>query len=205
MKSPLYLLTALLPLTLAIPSADAEVENESLEERSNGNNCRSSQSIPYYRYPCDSSDKLGSYQSNKNVDYICKYKWGIPILLVYKGDIFTKPNRGWYKTGNNWWVKENYRPRGCSMFFLPRRMVSLRIDNAIGKGNKSCWWGWILSVRMWEMKKATFLCALMETCKTISILSNVVSPSEFEENLLAAQMPKVFGMYLRICVGFEWL
>jgi tellurite resistance protein len=37
------------------------------------------------------------------------------------------------------------------------------------------------------MKKATFLCALMETCKTISILSNVVSPSEFEENLLAAQ------------------
>jgi hypothetical protein len=74
MKSPLYLLTALLPLTLAIPSADAEVEGESLEERNNGNKCRSSQSIPYYRYPCDSSDKLGSYPSNKDVDYQCKYK-----------------------------------------------------------------------------------------------------------------------------------
>jgi hypothetical protein len=74
MKSPLYLLTALLPLTLAIPSADADVENESLEERNGGDKCRSSQSIPYYRYPCDSSDKLGSYPSNKHVDYICKYK-----------------------------------------------------------------------------------------------------------------------------------
>jgi hypothetical protein len=37
------------------------------------------------------------------------------------------------------------------------------------------------------MKKATFLCVLMEACKTISIHLNVVSPSEFEENLLAAQ------------------
>ncbi|GFF59559.1 hypothetical protein IFM46972_11414 [Aspergillus udagawae] len=97
MKSPLFLLTALLPLTLAIPSADADVENESLEERNGGDKCRSSQSIPYYRYPCDSSDKLGSYPSNKHVDYICKYK-------------------GWYKTGNNWWVKENFRPSGCRWF-----------------------------------------------------------------------------------------
>jgi hypothetical protein len=102
MKSPLYILTVLLPLALAIPAAEPDVGAESIEERDNRNDnnkqtdrCRKNSQIWYYRYPCDSSDRLGSYRNNQHVDYICKYK-------------------GWYKTGNSWWVKGSDKPSNCN-------------------------------------------------------------------------------------------
>jgi hypothetical protein len=102
MKSPLYVLTVLLPLALAMPSPEADVGAESLEERGNGdgknnnwdgknsnwdgkdnhwdgkdNNrdkCSKKWPIDYYQFPCDGSYKKGTYESNKHVDYKCKYK-----------------------------------------------------------------------------------------------------------------------------------
>ncbi|GFF46763.1 hypothetical protein IFM58399_07881 [Aspergillus lentulus] len=110
MKSPLYILTVLLPLALAIPAAEPDVGAESVEERDNRNGhghghdhdhdrgrndrCSKNSQIPYYRYPCDSSDRLGSYGSNRHVDYICKYN-------------------GWYRTGNSWWVRGSDKPSNC--------------------------------------------------------------------------------------------
>ncbi|GFF71201.1 hypothetical protein IFM61392_08668 [Aspergillus lentulus] len=108
MKSPLYILTVLLPLALAIPAAEPDVGAESVEERDNRNGhghdhdhdrdrndrCSKNSQIPYYRYPCDSSDRLGSYGNNRHVDYICKYN-------------------GWYRTGNGWWVRGSDKPSNC--------------------------------------------------------------------------------------------
>lgn len=76
MKSALYLLTALLSLTLAMPSAEPdEAEDDSLEERDpqgggrQGRRCRSDDRIWYYREPCRAA---GNYDPNERVQYQCK-------------------------------------------------------------------------------------------------------------------------------------
>ncbi|KAL3413967.1 uncharacterized protein AFUA_3G13755 [Aspergillus fumigatus Af293] len=108
MKSPLYILTVLLPLALAIPAAEPDDGADSLEARRDRNRdrCSKNSQIPYYRYPCDGSDKMGNYRSNEHVEYICQYK-------------------GWYKTGNNWWVKGSDKPRDCGMY-ISRKDLWLR-------------------------------------------------------------------------------
>ena len=76
MKSPLYILTVLLPLALAIPAAEPDDGADSLEARRDRNRdrCSKNSQIPYYRYTCDGSDKMGNYRSNEHVEYICQYK-----------------------------------------------------------------------------------------------------------------------------------
>lgn len=75
MKSPLYLLTALLPLTLAIPSAEPdEAEDDLLEERDaqpqrQNQGCDSNHQIWYYKSPCPPS---GKYNPHEKVQYQCK-------------------------------------------------------------------------------------------------------------------------------------
>ncbi|KAL2820927.1 hypothetical protein BDW59DRAFT_150517 [Aspergillus cavernicola] len=94
MKSPLYLLTVILPFTLAFPSSE-ENENEddlhSLEDRAK--KCRASHEIKYYRWPCA---QTGKYNANQNVEYQCKWRDG-----------------DWWKTSKNWWVKGSDVPNNC--------------------------------------------------------------------------------------------
>ncbi|EIT75596.1 hypothetical protein AO1008_08320 [Aspergillus oryzae 100-8] len=97
MKSPIYLLTALLPLTLplvnATPTAepdDLEVEGSVLEDR---DNCRVERPFVYRKYPCDSSDITGRANRGDNVNFQCRY-------------------RNWYKTPKGW-VKQDDKPRRC--------------------------------------------------------------------------------------------
>jgi len=86
MKSPLYLLTILLPLatelTFASPIADVE-DTDILEERdrgsdhggfSSGKSCRVFKPYWYYKYPCESSDKLGRENEGGTFTATCKYK-----------------------------------------------------------------------------------------------------------------------------------
>ncbi|PYH43925.1 uncharacterized protein BP01DRAFT_401905 [Aspergillus saccharolyticus JOP 1030-1] len=95
MKSAIYLLTALLPLTLAIPSAEeADVDSDDndvhLAARSQ---CKSGNQINYYRWPCWNN---GHYNAQQQVTYKCKWR-----------------NGDWYKTGNNWWVRGSDVPSQC--------------------------------------------------------------------------------------------
>ena len=78
MKSALYLLTALLSLTLAMPSAEpdeAEDDSLDLEERDpqgggrQGRRCRSDDRIWYYRFPFQAA---GNYDPHERVQYQCK-------------------------------------------------------------------------------------------------------------------------------------
>ncbi|PIG86574.1 hypothetical protein AARAC_002066 [Aspergillus arachidicola] len=97
MKSPIYLLTALLPLTLPLANAtptaepdDLDVEGSVLEDR---DNCKVDRGFNYYKYPCDSSDITGRANRGDNVNFQCRY-------------------RNWYKTPKGW-VKQNDKPRNC--------------------------------------------------------------------------------------------
>ncbi|KAL2863993.1 uncharacterized protein BJX67DRAFT_362194 [Aspergillus lucknowensis] len=91
MKSPLYLLTAILPFTLALPSEEIEDNVHSLEERAS--KCKSNHEIKYYKWPCQ---QTGKYNPNENVEYQCKWSDG-----------------DWYKTSKNWWVKGSDVPNKC--------------------------------------------------------------------------------------------
>jgi hypothetical protein len=78
MKSPLYLLTTLLPLTLAFPSAEPEADADALEERAKSNKnkdrCSAQHKFDYYKYPCKNSHyKKGSYRKDDDVHWDCKY------------------------------------------------------------------------------------------------------------------------------------
>ncbi|KAJ5784186.1 uncharacterized protein N7503_009398 [Penicillium pulvis] len=87
MKSPLYLLTILLPLAteivVASPTANFE-DSDILEERDRGgggkvgdksNACRIQHPYWYWKYPCDSSDKFGSRENTGGQwNAICRYK-----------------------------------------------------------------------------------------------------------------------------------
>lgn len=89
MKSPLYILTILLPLLteLAFASPTADIEDiDILEERDrgdhrgdfkgggSGNPCRVFKPYWYYKYPCESSDKLGRENQGSTFTATCKYK-----------------------------------------------------------------------------------------------------------------------------------
>ncbi|CAI7649309.1 unnamed protein product [Penicillium glandicola] len=105
MKSPLYLLTALLPLAaMAMPAAEPEEDGsfDSLEERDGGgrggdrdrDSCRVRNIYWYYQYPCESSDKVGRSNPGDNFQPICKY-------------------HDWYKNSKGWWTQERNKPRNC--------------------------------------------------------------------------------------------
>lgn len=96
MKSPLYILSMLLPLAteVAIGSPVAEPDFVAIEERGRGNNkgwdkewddhrewdhkknpCEVQRSYPYYKYPCDSSPSTGMSQVGAIFTPSCKYQW----------------------------------------------------------------------------------------------------------------------------------
>lgn len=86
MKSPIYLLTALLPLTLplvnATPTAepdDLEVEGSVLEDR---DNCRVERPFVYRKYPCDSSDITGRANRGDNVNFQCRYRYVLKVRSI---------------------------------------------------------------------------------------------------------------------------
>ncbi|KAB8069355.1 hypothetical protein BDV29DRAFT_182943 [Aspergillus leporis] len=102
MKSPLYILTALLPLAMQVVNASPtappnEAEDSLIEERDNiqeRDSCRVDRNeFSYYRYPCGSSERTGRARRGDNVEFICKY-------------------RDWYRTPNGW-VREDEKPRRC--------------------------------------------------------------------------------------------
>ncbi|KAF7589986.1 hypothetical protein BBP40_003430 [Aspergillus hancockii] len=92
MKSPLYLLTVLLPLLVqATPTPEGEdLDDSAIEER---DFCRVQNSFKYWKYPCSSSDTVGTANKGDTVTFICKYKT-------------------WYRTPRGW-VKENEKPKQC--------------------------------------------------------------------------------------------
>ncbi|KAI9927575.1 hypothetical protein MW887_003193 [Aspergillus wentii] len=76
MKSPLYILTALLPIAaIALPNPDtggdggdeldAPLEERGFEERDleERDRCRFRKSGSYWKYPCFSSERIGSFRS----------------------------------------------------------------------------------------------------------------------------------------------
>ena len=80
MKSPIYLLTALLPLTLPLVNATPTAEPDDIEEvdgsvLENRDNCRVERPFAYRRYPCDSSDITGRANRNDNVNFQCRYRY----------------------------------------------------------------------------------------------------------------------------------
>ncbi|KAE8332984.1 hypothetical protein RU639_013831 [Aspergillus parasiticus] len=107
MKSPIYLLTTLLPLvaqlTGATPTED-HADYDSLEERTEGFSigdkqakqgaCTIERPFQYYKYPCDSSDRVGEARRGEQWQSSCKYK-------------------NFYKTKNGWWAKQENKPRNC--------------------------------------------------------------------------------------------
>ncbi|KAE8395622.1 hypothetical protein BDV23DRAFT_178667 [Aspergillus alliaceus] len=94
MKSPLYILTALLPLAVqvaqATPVAESDADDSIIEERSN---CKVKHGFDYWKYPCDSSDRTGHANKGDNVDFQCRY-------------------RNWYKTPRGW-VRQSDKPSSC--------------------------------------------------------------------------------------------
>ncbi|KAJ5220594.1 uncharacterized protein N7469_009481 [Penicillium citrinum] len=109
MKSPLYLLTILLPLAteLAFASPTADVEDtDILEERdrggdrggfNGGNPCKVFKPYWYYKYPCESSGKLGQENQGGTFTATCKY---------------SNNGNNWYKTKRGWTQGFN-RPQRC--------------------------------------------------------------------------------------------
>ncbi|RAL13541.1 uncharacterized protein BO97DRAFT_413504 [Aspergillus homomorphus CBS 101889] len=96
MKSPIYLLTALLPLTLAIPSAeeaDVDADESDVHLAARASTCSSNNQINYYQWPCVNR---GSYQPQQKVEYRCKWRDG-----------------DWYKTTRGWWVRASDVPTRC--------------------------------------------------------------------------------------------
>ncbi|KAL3455741.1 hypothetical protein BJX64DRAFT_294741 [Aspergillus heterothallicus] len=100
MKSPIYLLTALLPLTLAFPSAEADPDVEDLDADADGfleerapNNCKYTNGGWYYKYPVIQGAK---YNQGGNAQFSCKSKDG-----------------DWWKTNNGWWVSGDKMSPGC--------------------------------------------------------------------------------------------
>ncbi|KAJ5522637.1 hypothetical protein N7513_013210 [Penicillium frequentans] len=107
MKSPLYLLTILLPLAteIVIASPADFDDSDTLEERDRGgggkfgdksNACRIQHPYWYWKYPCDSSDKFGRENTGGQWNAICRYN-------------------NWYKTKKGW-VHDFDKPNNCRMF-----------------------------------------------------------------------------------------
>jgi hypothetical protein len=106
MKSPLWILTVLLPLVTELaaasptpnPDSDSldsfeEFEERDLEDRRvKADPCRYNKDYWYYKYPCDSSDKEKG-KAGALFDASCKYK-------------------KWYKTSKGW-VRDSEKPPKC--------------------------------------------------------------------------------------------
>jgi hypothetical protein len=86
MRSPLYLLTALLPLLAqASPTPEGEDFDDSvIEER---DFCRVQKSFQYWKYPCSSSDTTGHANQGDTVHFICKYKYVCTVNIFWLGKI----------------------------------------------------------------------------------------------------------------------
>lgn len=85
MKSPAYLLVALLPLVsqVALANPVAGAEDLDLEERGDDwghhknhpdNDCRVKKPYWYHKYPCDSSNKVGESKVGDKFAPVCKYQ-----------------------------------------------------------------------------------------------------------------------------------
>ncbi|KAJ5110969.1 hypothetical protein N7532_001504 [Penicillium argentinense] len=115
MKSPVVILTTLLPLTSSVAFAKpvaAASDDFSLEERGrgenwdNGNNhwggdhdhhenwCKVKKPYWYHKYPCDQSGIVGKSSVGDNFAPVCKYQ-------------------NWYKNSKGWWVKDEFKPPRC--------------------------------------------------------------------------------------------
>ncbi|KAJ6018908.1 hypothetical protein N7499_009915 [Penicillium canescens] len=114
MKSPSYILVALLPLASQLTAATpvAEPHFDSLEERGGGNDkgygdhrgygdtnvCEVKRTYPYYKYPCDSSPSNGTSLLGATFTSFCKYQ--------------NSDSGVWYSAPRGW-VKEEDKPRRC--------------------------------------------------------------------------------------------
>ncbi|KAJ5976475.1 hypothetical protein N7481_010182 [Penicillium waksmanii] len=124
MKSPIFILAALLPLATQVAMANpvaAANSDSSLEERGGNWNgdlnhghggkgwdnhwddddrpqdwCKVKQPYWYHKYPCDSSGTVGESKVGDNFAPVCKYQ-------------------NWYKNPKGWWVKDEYKPRRCQV------------------------------------------------------------------------------------------
>ncbi|KAJ5747898.1 uncharacterized protein N7511_009594 [Penicillium nucicola] len=118
MKSPMFILTALLPIAVqvAVAAPTAEAFDGSLEERGNGNfgghdghrgdrdhdrdhdrdPCVVRRTYSYYKYPCVSSDKVGESKVGDKFQPVCKYQ-------------------NWYKNSKGWWVLQENKPFRCEV------------------------------------------------------------------------------------------
>ncbi|CAI7616610.1 unnamed protein product, partial [Penicillium discolor] len=89
MKSPIYLLTVLLPLASALaaaPPADPdpddfdsvqefqEFEERDLDDRQFKGPCRVNKPYFYWKYPCDSSDRIGRQNVGGQFTATCSYR-----------------------------------------------------------------------------------------------------------------------------------
>jgi hypothetical protein len=93
MKSPIYILTALLPIAVqvAVAAPTAEAADDSLEKRDNGNDgghgdrwghdhendrdpCVVKKPYWYYKYPCVSSETVGESKVGDKFQPVCMYQ-----------------------------------------------------------------------------------------------------------------------------------
>ncbi|KAF4762179.1 hypothetical protein N7541_007974 [Penicillium brevicompactum] len=113
MKSPIYILTAMLPfavqVAVAVPTAEAA--DDSLEERGNGNGgghrwgnngdhdrdpCVVQKTYWYHKYPCVSSGTVGESKVGDKFQPVCNYQ-------------------DWYMNSKGWWVQEDNKPYHCQV------------------------------------------------------------------------------------------
>ena len=128
MKSPLWILTVLLPLVteLAAASPTANPDSDSLDSfeefeerdmedrRVKADPCRYNKDYWYYKYPCDSSDKEKG-KAGAQFDASCKYK---SVNSDTESSCIQKAEtdlgfRKWYKTSKGW-VRDSDKPPKCS-------------------------------------------------------------------------------------------
>ncbi|KAJ5308990.1 hypothetical protein PENANT_c020G00327 [Penicillium antarcticum] len=115
MKSPIYILTALLPIAVQVAVAAPSAEPaDDLEERGNGGGhgghggdrghdrehdrdyCVVKKPYSYHKYPCMSSGIVGESKVGDKFQPVCKYQ-------------------DWYQNSKGWWVQEGYKPYRCEV------------------------------------------------------------------------------------------
>ncbi|KAJ5392413.1 hypothetical protein N7509_007903 [Penicillium cosmopolitanum] len=126
MKSPVFILTALLPLAaqvaVASPVADPD---SSLEERGGNNNwnnggkdwggnhqgpqdnCKIKNPFWWHKYPCDSSSTVGQARVGDTFAPVCKYQ-------------------NWYQNAQGWWARDDNKPPRCgrqTLFSNPVQII----------------------------------------------------------------------------------
>lgn len=107
MKSPMVIITALLPLAtqLALANPVAADSDSSLEEREGGHWndkgkhwgddhehpedwCKVKKTYWYHKYPCDSSGTVGESKVGDTFAPVCKYQYGSSLISLYYPTIY---------------------------------------------------------------------------------------------------------------------